>query len=245
MLPVPRHRGTGTVGCMPPIAPRTRRTVLWLAAVCTAIGMAYPTVSASPTKSPQVSAASVLAGLTVSAEYASSPYRRAAFQHWVDADSDCQHTRIEVLVRDALEAPTRTTTSCTVSAGTWTSWLDGATVSDPRRLDVDHLVALAEAWRSGAYAWDAARRRAFANDLGFEWSLRPVSSGVNRAKSDKDPARWLPPDPSTHCAYATRWVLVKYRWQLSVDRNELAALRGVLSGTCGTAPVQLPPRAAG
>lgn len=103
---------------------------------------------------------------------------------------------------------------------------DGLTFTDPSDLDIDHVVALAEAWDSGAYAWDSARRRAFANDLGVSWSLIAVSASSNRSKSDKDPAEWLPTSASVRCQYLGDWVAVKARWGLAVDDAERSALAG-------------------
>lgn len=191
--------------------------------------------------SSRVTPGQVLALLTVTEESSSGAYRRDAFRHWVDADGDCQDTRVEVLIRENLAAsPER----CRLSAGRWLSWLDGRTVTSSRSLDVDHLVALAEAWRSGASTWSQSRREAFANDLGYEWSLRAVSASVNRSKSDKDPARWLPA-AAYRCDYLTRWMLVKYRWGLSVDGRERSVLASAASGACGERLFELPVRVPG
>ncbi len=68
------------------------------------------------------------------------------------------------------------------------SYYDDATWSDQADLDIDHVVALAEAWDSGASGWTTAQRRAFANDLGDERCLVAVTDSVNQAKGDEDPA---------------------------------------------------------
>jgi len=184
----------------------------------------------------------VLAGLVVAEEHAPRRYARTEFRHWVDADRDCQDTRVEVLVRDDLGGPT---SACRITTGRWYSWLDGVTVTSSRSLDVDHLVALGEAWYSGAHAWTTAQREAFANDLGYRWSLQAVTASSNRSKSDRDPAEWLPA-AQIHCDYAGRWMAVKTRWSLSVDRREHEALRGVLDrGRCTDRRMELPPRIAG
>ena len=96
-------------------------------------------------------------------------------------------------------------------------------------LDVDHLVPLAEAWRSGAHAWDDARRRAFANDLDEPDALVAVTATSNRQKGDKDPAGWLPPRREQWCWYASAWIRVKAKWDLTADPDEAAALRQVLA----------------
>jgi hypothetical protein len=102
-------------------------------------------------------------------------------------------------------------------------------VTDARSLDIDHVVPLAEAWRSGAWRWTDARRSAFANETNKE--LLPVSASLNRSKGDQDPAEWMPPNPAARCAYVRRWVAIKVKWGLSVDRRELGAINRTL-GSC-------------
>lgn len=218
---------------------RSIRAVL-LAVLGTALLAGFPVPSDAPVAAAsRVTPGEVLALLTVTEESSSGTYRRAAFRHWVDADADCQDTRVEVLIRENLATSPE---GCRLYAGRWLSWLDGRTVTSSRSLDVDHLVALAEAWRSGASTWSSSRREAFANDLGYEWSLRAVSASVNRSKSDKDPARWLPAS-AYRCDYLTRWMLVKYRWGLSVDGRERSVLASATSGACGERLFELPVKA--
>ncbi len=97
--------------------------------------------------------------------------------------------------------------------------------SDPGALDIDHMVPLKEAHRSGAHAWTAERREAYANDLGHPQALIAVKSGANRSKGDKDPANWMPPNRSYWCQYLGDWIAIKTRWELSVDQAEADALK--------------------
>ena len=92
-------------------------------------------------------------------------------------------------------------------------------------------------------SWSSLQRQRFANDLGFRWSLNAITSSVNSAKGDADPAQWLPPEVGVRCAYAIRWMEVKYRWRLSIDATERSALQRLLSGTCGQRVITLPPLA--
>jgi hypothetical protein len=78
--------------------------------------------------------------------------------------------------------------------------------------DIDHLSPLAEAWDSGAWAWDADTRMRYADDLDDPRSLIAVSASANRSKGDQDPAEWMPPAASYACTYITDWVAVKTRW---------------------------------
>ena len=184
----------------------------------------------------------VLDHLTVTPEDTGSAYDRALFAHWIDADGDGCDTRAEVLIQESqtavgIEPP------CHVATGQWFSYYDEATWTLASDVDVDHVVALKEAWDSGAHSWTSDRRRAFANDLTYEWSLEAVTDNVNMSKSDSDPAQWLPPATAAVCTYATRWVAVKYRWQLTIDTAEHDALANILIGSCGSTVIATPPQA--
>ncbi len=96
------------------------------------------------------------------------------------------------------------------------------------------MVPLAESWDSGASAWTAPRREAYANDQGADASLVAVTARSNRSKADQDPAEWLPPAAEVHCRYVAEWVATKLRWRLAADEAEVVALREV-AASC---PVQ-------
>ncbi|MBB4265471.1 HNH endonuclease family protein [Roseospira visakhapatnamensis] len=148
------------------------------------------------------------------------PYDRTLYQHWIDADGDCRDTRQEVLIRDSRVTPQMTVDGCQVLSGRWIDPYSGRTLTDPRDVDIDHLVPLAEAHRSGADGWSTERRRAFANDLSSPLTLVAVSARSNRAKADGDPLSWLPGDPRRWCAYTGAWLSVKARWTLDQDMPE-------------------------
>ncbi len=165
-------------------------------------------------------------------------YDREAFgPAWSDVDGNGCNQRDDVLLRDAVPGSTTTTRQggCAhdVLAGTWVDPYTGARLvmtdmKDPAQaqaVQIDHVVPLAEAWRSGASGWSAGRREAFANDLGV---LAASDGAVNAAKGDDDPAAWLP-RARFQCAYVLRWVAVKQAWDLAVDDSEDAALRRVLA----------------
>jgi hypothetical protein len=169
-----------------------------------------------------------VANLTVATEVRTG-YNRDLFPHWIDADGDRCNTRYEVLIAEATTRPTVSGT-CTLSGGRWSSYYDGATWTNPSDLDIDHMVALAEAWDSGARSWPTSRRQAFANDLGDGRALVAVTDNVNQAKGDKDPAEWLPPAASTHCRYITEFVATKIRWRLTVNSAEKTRLTSIAAG---------------
>lgn len=187
----------------------------------------------------KVDAAAVLAGLKTKPEKPRG-YSRAKFPHWT-TKKGC-NTRARVLMQES-KKPTTTSGRCTVRTGKWKSKYDGVKVRKASQFDVDHFVPIAEFWRSGARKWDTATRTRAANDTGYKGSLIAVSAASNRSKSDRDPQFWLPSRPSFHCKYALTWIAVKYRWRLSVDQGERAALERILAQKCGNTKLRLPARA--
>ncbi len=158
-------------------------------------------------------------------------YDRDAFKHWNSGDdpADGCHTRSEVLISEAVEPPT-IGPRCRLTGGTWWSYYDATWVTSASGLDIDHMVPLAEAWDSGASAWSAQQREAYANDQGVAASLVAVTARSNRSKADQDPSTWLPPAADVHCRYVAEWVGTKLRWALSADEAEMAALRETAAG---------------
>ncbi|MFC8230645.1 HNH endonuclease family protein [Streptomyces sp. NPDC057287] len=150
-------------------------------------------------------------------------YERDSFRQWIDEDDDGCPTRAEVLMDEATTKPEQGE-RCALTGGAWTSYYDEAEVTDPRKLDIDHMVPLAEAWDSGAWDWAAERRQAYANDLGSDRSLVAVTAKTNRSKADKDPSQWLPPAAASHCTYGADWTATKLRWKLQADKKEKIAL---------------------
>ncbi|MGA5799367.1 HNH endonuclease family protein [Streptomyces cellulosae] len=158
-------------------------------------------------------------------------YDRDAFRHWNTGDdpSDGCNTRAEVLLDEAVEPP-MVGPRCRLSGGRWWSYYDQVWVTSASGLDIDHMVPLAESWDSGASAWTAQRREAYANDQGSATSLVAVTARSNRSKSDQDPAEWLPPAAEVHCRYVAEWVATKLRWSLTADEAEVAALGETAAG---------------
>ena len=164
-------------------------------------------------------------------------YDRARFKHWVDEDSDGCDTRKEVLIAEAVKAP-KQGEKCALEGGEWLSYYDEVTVKDASKMDIDHLIPLAEAWDSGAHKWDDERREQFANDLDADRSLVAVTAKTNRSKGDKDPAEWMPPAASAHCTYLADWVATKTRWELTVDKDEKAAVEKA-AVDCDSEPIEV------
>lgn len=180
-----------------------------------------------------------LLGLLSTAREDRTGYDRSLFRLWIDADGDGCNTRREVLIAEAVRPPT-VGGGCSLIGGQWLSAYDGLVLTDASQLQIDHVVALAEAWDSGASAWTPDRRMWFANDLDASWTLIAVSSASNQSKSDKDPAEWLPPNPDDRCPFISAWIAIKVRWQLSVDQVERDALTALLADCPGRRAPYLP-----
>jgi hypothetical protein len=170
-----------------------------------------------------------LDALTVAAPQSMAGYSRERFPHWNQQGNGCD-TREYVLKRDGKAV--KTDKSCHATSGQWLSLYDNKTVSSPDSLDIDHMVPLANAWRSGANSWTDDQRSQFANDI-TRPQLFAVSASVNRAKGDQDPSQWKPPFRGYWCEYAKNWVTVKRYWKLTVTAPEKTALADML-GTCVT-----------
>ncbi|MEU9075989.1 HNH endonuclease family protein [Kitasatospora sp. NPDC004745] len=199
----------------PAVAALTAATVL------TAVA---PAQAALPTPISAATARSYLAGMPATAETHGDSYDRTLFPAWITISGTCD-TREWIVKRDGSNVTTDT--SCKATGGSWSSVYDNATTTNPSSFDVDHLVPLAEAWASGAWAWTTAQRQAFANDVSRP-QLLLVSASSNRSKGDRDPAEWLP-QASYQCTYARAWVQVKQYYNLTVDSAEKTALTGILN----------------
>lgn len=184
----------------------------------------------------KTSATVLLSRLSVKSEQ-NSGYSRELFKLWTTKNG-CT-TRNQVLKDESL-VPVKVTSRCAVVSGKWRSPYDNVVVTNPRGLDIDHVVPLQEAWGSGASKWNSDRRKNYANDLGYSASLIAVTAHSNRSKGDDDIAEWQPENVKYLCTYATNWVSVKYRWKLAVDGREKTALQKIFK-KCGNPTVTVPP----
>nr|WP_229715927.1 HNH endonuclease family protein [Mangrovihabitans endophyticus] len=183
--------------------------------------------AATPPNIPSAStAASELNTLTVASQGSMSGYSRDKFTHWITISGSC-NTRETVLKRDGTSV--QTDSSCAAVSGSWYSPYDGATWYAASDVDIDHVVPLAEAWRSGASGWTASRRQSFANDL-TRPQLIAVTDNVNQSKGDQDPSTWQPSRTAYRCTYARMWIRVKYYYGLTLQSTEKSALQTMLNG---------------
>ena len=222
----------------PSPTPRVRRTVFGSLAALTAavliavLGWATPALAhhVLPPGIPSTSAAqSQLNGLTVRAKNSGSGYDRSLFPHWVVVSSPSCDAREHVLRRDG-----HTVTvdgQCRATSGRWSSEYDGVWTGNASEFDIDHMVPLYDAWRSGANTWSTTQRRNFANDVTAP-QLWAVTASTNRSKGDRDPSQWMPPRTAIHCDYVKAWINVKHRYDLSVTSTEKSSIQNTINTRC-------------
>ncbi|KAL8975021.1 MAG: hypothetical protein Q9197_000754 [Variospora fuerteventurae] len=185
-----------------------------------------PLIARTPPNIPSTSAAQTqLTGLRVTAQGPQTGYSRDLFPHWSTISGTC-NTRETVLQRDGTGVVTDS--ACASTSGRWFSPYDGATWSAASDVDIDHVVPLSNAWKSGAASWSTSRRETFANDL-TNPQLIAVTDNVNQAKSDQGPESWKPPVTSYYCTYAKMWIKVKSVYSLTVTSAEKSALTSMLN----------------
>ncbi|KAF9733263.1 hypothetical protein PMIN02_011256 [Paraphaeosphaeria minitans] len=201
---------------------------IFIVSAIAVLGAAAPVEKRTPPNIPSTSSATtLLVGLTVKAQGPQDGYSRDLFPHWITQSGTC-NTRETVLKRDGTNVVTDS--ACASTSGTWKSPYDGATWTAASDVDIDHIIPLSNAWKSGASAWTTAQRQAFANDL-TNPQLAAVTDSVNSSKGDKGPEDWKPPLTSYYCTYAKMWVKVKSVYKLTVTSAEKTALTSML-GTC-------------
>ena len=192
---------------------------------------------------------SALPGLQIKGRAPMTGYTRAQFgPAWTDDNDEpfghngCD-TRNDVLRRDLRNVSIKpNTNACVVAAGTLhdpytatlISFVRGSATSSA--VQIDHVVALADAWQTGAQPWSSDKRRDLAND---PLNLIAVDGPTNERKGAADAASWLPPNKAFRCAYVARQVAVKSKYRLWMTRAEHDASAGVLSRCPGLAlPVE-------
>ncbi|WP_406271251.1 HNH endonuclease family protein [Nocardia sp. NBC_00881] len=182
----------------------------------------------SPAAMPSRDALALLDSLRVAGRAAKTGYSRDEFgPPWSDnvtvpgGDNGCD-TRNDILQRDLTEV-TFKSGKCVVATGTLNDLYTGKTIHFVRgtktsdEVQIDHVIALSDAWQKGAQQLSAERRRDLAND---PLNLQAVDGPTNQSKSDSDAASWLPPNKGYHCAYLTRQIQVKAAYKLWVTDSE-------------------------
>ncbi|WP_165775845.1 HNH endonuclease family protein [Bifidobacterium scaligerum] len=213
-------------------------------AIGVTIGLLLPEVSSDTARAvgrytATGSAADTLAALTVDDNQNSAGYDRNAFGfRETDTDGNGCDVREDVLARDLTDITYKTSGSCVVQSGTLADPYTGKTINFTRgrttssAVQIDHVVALENAWQSGARDWDSARRREFGND---PYNLLAVDGPANQDKGSASAAYWLPTNSGYRCAYVARQIGVKDKYGLSVTSAEKDAMLAVLHSCPGQA----------
>jgi len=141
-------------------------------------------------------------------------YKRSEWKHWIDADKDCQDTRQEVLIAESLIPVTMDNRNCKVTRGRWFCVYTGKFYSDPKILDIDHLIPLKHAHISGGSQWSKERKKEYANYLKNPRNLIAVYRGANRSKGARAPHKWMPTFKPYICSYLQDWVMIKHEWNI-------------------------------
>lgn len=202
-----------------------------------AVPATAPSTSAGAPPPPSVKdARSMLEGLAVAPAGSMAGYSREEFPHWAseaatygwaEPDESCD-VRDAALIRDG--EGVEIDDDCSITAGTWLDPYTGQTLTDSSEVDIDHVVPLANAWRSGASStrWSTADREAYANTPEV---LLSADDAANQIKGDKGPEAWKPPNRDYWCEYSRRWIWIKSEWQLTINPAEQTALNEMLA-TC-------------
>jgi hypothetical protein len=205
---------------------------------CSSVGLDSPQGSAGGSGTGQAydpaEVSQALQELEVSEPGSMSDYSRESFEHrsrandfgW-DAPQDSCDAREATLIRDGENVEVGS--GCKVTSGSWYDPYTDQTFTDPSDIDTDHVVPLANAYRSGAASWTDGERELYANDPEV---LLSVEDNANQSKGDKGPEAWKPPNEEEWCDYAERWVRIKAKYDLSANEQERAELEEML-GACG------------
>jgi len=196
------------------------------------LALLLTTLPLSNTAQADQDALTVLNSLEVKGRAAKTGYARSQFPHWSDPDRNGCDARNDTLKRDLTQISFKSgTRDCKVLTGQLLDPFSGKVItfsSTKSNIDIDHVVALSNAWQTGAAYFDKTKRAAIAND---PLNLLAVDSKLNRQKGDGDAATWLPPSKAFRCEYVARQVAVKAKYGLWVTQPEKVAIDKILS-TC-------------
>ena len=189
-------------------------------------------LSPSNAQAAPIDALAALNNLEVKGRAAKTGYARSQFPHWSDPDRNGCDARNDTLKRDLTNITYKVgTRDCKVIAGQLLDPFSGKVITFSTTkvvIDIDHVVALSNAWQTGAAYFDKNKRSQIAND---PLNLLAVDSKLNRQKGDGDAATWLPPSKAFRCEYVARQVAVKAKYGLWVTQPEKVAIYKILS-TC-------------
>ena len=199
-----------------------------------ASGISTTAHAATFSEATEVTASSVLSSLPVKGRAPKTGYTRAQFgQAWADVDRNGCDTRNDMLKRDLTNIVYKVKTrDCVVLSGVLIDRYSGETINFVRgnvtsmEVQIDHVVALSNAWQTGAFKLTVLQRTALAND---PMNLFAVKGRLNSQKGDGDAATWLPPLKSFRCAYVAQQIAVKAKYSLWVTAPEKEAMVRILT----------------
>lgn len=155
------------------------------------------------------------------------PYNRDShFGGWLrdTAAGSCLNTRGKVLVRDSQSGVTYTPNGCTVDTGEWNDPYTARLHTSSKDIQIDHVVALKNAYMTGAHEWNFAKRCLYANFLGNNFHLLSVNGKENLKKSDSSPSGYVPPNKDFTCEFIKDWLNIKLIWSLRTTPKEKTAI---------------------
>ena len=189
------------------------------------LALLLTTLPLSNTAQADQDALTVLNSLEVKGRAAKTGYARSQFPHWSDPDRNGCDARNDTLKRDLTQISFKSgTRDCKVLTGQLLDPFSGKVItfsSTKSNIDIDHVVALSNAWQTGAAYFDKTKRQQIAND---PLNLLAVDFSLNRQKGDGDAATWLPPLKSYRCDYVARQIAVKAKYGLWVTQPEKGAI---------------------
>lgn len=206
-------------------------------------GSSSGNVASKATKQDGESAAKTLTSIKTGGD--TVPYKRTEWNHWIQSGANsCWNVREEVLDQDAekgsivyLDKSGKETknksSACAVKSGVWKEPYTGATITDPKKLDIDHVIPLSYTAKHGGQAWDSKKKESYANNMKNGYHLLTTESSANRIKGDKGPSKWKPSNKAYYCDYAVDWVKIAAEWKLTLDPADVKELQSMLK-TCGT-----------
>ena len=209
------------------------RVAIGLIGSLLASGISTTAHAATFSEATEVTAASVLSSLPVKGRAPKTGYTRAQFgQAWADVDRNGCDTRNDMLKRDLTNIVYKVKTrDCVVLSGILIDRYSGETINFVRgnvtsmEVQIDHVVALSNAWQTGAFKWDEIKRVNFYND---PLNLMATQRTLNSQKGDGDAATWLPPLKSYRCTYIARQIAVKAKYSIWVTKAEKEAMLRIL-----------------
>ena len=194
------------------------------------IALLLSLLPATSTQAAANDALSALNKLEVKGRAAKTGYTRSQFPHWSDPDRNGCDARNDTLKRDLTNITYKVgTRNCKVIAGQLLDPFSGEVLiftSEKSTVDIDHVVALSNAWQTGAAYFDKTKRSQIAND---PLNLLAVDAKLNRQKGDADAATWLPPAKSYRCEYVARQIAVKIKYSLWLTAPEKSAMSKILA----------------